>query len=121
MHFVILLFGFFVLSFACSGDCASCHTNLDYKRDKRHMPMQECKTCHTDEKMAKIDMGGCGQDCFACHNAQKLMSPVLSDAHQVIKECRECHQNLHLFDAQKLFSTPQKLKEGIFKNLPQLP
>lgn len=121
MRFVALWVGFCAFLLACSGDCASCHANLDYTKDKRHMPMLECKTCHTDEKMAEIDMGGCGQDCFACHNAQKLLKPELSSAHQVIKECMECHQNLDVFGAKKLFNPPQKLKEGIFKNLPQLP
>lgn len=121
MRFILSLLGFCGLLFACSGDCMSCHSNLDYVKDEYHMPMQECKICHTDEKMEKIDMGGCGQDCFACHNVQKLFTLELSSAHQVIKECIECHEKLRLFDVKKLFGPPQKLKEGIFKNLPQLP
>lgn len=122
MRFVIVALAFWSLLFACSGDCVSCHAGLDYVRDKRHAPMRECKSCHTDEKMAKIDMGGCGQDCFACHNAQKLMSSDLFDEHRVLQECIECHDDkLYLFDARKLFSPPQQIKEGIFKNLPQLP
>ena len=108
MRLVIFLVIFSKIAFSCAGDCASCHTNLDYKNDKRHSSMQECKNCHTDEKMAKIDMGGCGQDCFACHNAQKLMTPELLKSHKIIKECIECHTKLTPFN-QNLFPKSPKI------------
>lgn len=90
---------FFLISvqfgFACSGDCASCHYQIDYKNDSRHSPMLECKTCHTDEKMAQINMGDtCGQDCFACHDSKKLNNPALASSHSMIKNCISCHQNI---------------------------
>ncbi|WP_084340130.1 hypothetical protein [Helicobacter pametensis] len=103
-------FGIFCLLiiavWACQGDCASCHTTLDYKHDFRHQPMQECKNCHTEEKMSQIDMGACGQDCFACHDAQKLLKPELSEAHKVIQQCINCHTSLNPLD----FSAPLQLK-----------
>lgn len=80
---------------ACSGDCASCHYNIDYKNDSRHSPMLECKSCHSDEKMAQINMGDtCGQDCFACHDSKKLSDPTLASSHSMIKNCISCHQNI---------------------------
>ncbi|MDO7253322.1 hypothetical protein [Helicobacter cappadocius] len=89
------LFAFIQLSFACSGDCASCHYKLDYKHDSRHSPMLGCKTCHTDEKMAQLNMGDtCGQDCFACHSADKLNNPALQSSHGMIRECISCHQDI---------------------------
>lgn len=91
--FAILLA--FSLGCSCTGDCASCHSTLDYKNDSRHAPMLECKTCHTQEKMAKLKMGDtCGADCFACHKPQKLESPELKPTHKVIQSCISCHQNL---------------------------
>ncbi len=78
----------------CTGDCKSCHQNLDYKNDIRHRPMLECKTCHTDEKMAQIDMGGCGEDCFSCHDVKKIQSPALAKEHSVIDACIQCHTQL---------------------------
>ncbi|PAF54038.1 hypothetical protein BKH42_03390 [Helicobacter sp. 13S00482-2] len=91
---IFFLFFFIQLSFACSGDCASCHYNLNYN-DKRHSPMLTCKNCHTDEKMAQLNMGDtCGQDCFACHDATKLNNPKLTSSHQMIKECISCHQDI---------------------------
>ncbi|MCX2716172.1 hypothetical protein OQH61_00255 [Helicobacter sp. MIT 21-1697] len=79
---------------ACTGDCKSCHQNLDYKNDIRHRPMLECKTCHTDEKMAQIDMGSCGEDCFSCHDAKKIQSPSLAKEHRAINACIQCHTQL---------------------------
>lgn len=88
------LFGL-AIAYGCTGDCASCHTQLDYKQDPRHAPMLECKSCHTEEKMASIPMGDiCGSDCFACHNAQKLQTQKLAPDHQIINTCISCHKNL---------------------------
>ncbi|MCE3047729.1 hypothetical protein [Helicobacter kayseriensis] len=103
MRFIFVFLISFLLSWACQGDCASCHAKLDYKNDQRHIPMTECKSCHTDEKMAQIDMGGCGQDCFACHQSQKLLTPPLSQAHQVIRQCIDCHTKINPLDFKHPF------------------
>lgn len=80
---------------SCSGDCMSCHSGLDFKNDKRHIPMTTCKTCHTEEKMASIQMGGgCGQDCFACHDIGKIRAPHLKNSHKIIDSCISCHKGL---------------------------
>ena len=93
--FFLTLFSAFL--FSCTGDCASCHQNLDYKNDARHSSMAECKTCHTDEKMSKIDMGDvCGSDCFACHDADKLNSKVLQKDHGMINSCISCIRRLKI-------------------------
>lgn len=120
MRFILFIHLFFSMFWACEGDCASCHSNLDYKNDKRHKSMQECKTCHTSEKMAQIDMGGCGQDCFACHNTQKLLNPKLSKHHQVIQECINCHTNLSPFDSKNLFK-PKPLHNSPLQNILSTP
>lgn len=90
-YFVIFIFD---IMLCCTGDCKSCHQNLNYTSDIRHISMLSCKECHTDEKMAKIDMGGCGADCFACHDASKLKNPALSSSHKVIDSCMSCHNSL---------------------------
>lgn len=94
MRIIYLLITLCAGLIACTGDCRSCHQNLDYKNDARHAPMLECKSCHTDEKMASIDMGGCGEDCFACHDIQKIQSPALAKEHNVINSCMGCHAGL---------------------------
>ena len=82
------------VAWACTGDCKSCHSKLDYQNDIRHRPMLECKSCHTEEKMASIDMGGCGGDCFACHDIHKIQAPSLAREHYVINACIQCHTSL---------------------------
>ena len=81
--------------FACTGDCASCHQNLDYQKDKRHSAMLECKACHTQEKMKDIKMGNtCGSDCFECHDVKRLQKGALKSSHAVIADCISCHKDL---------------------------
>lgn len=116
IYFLIGVFS--SLLFACTGDCASCHANLDYKNDTRHQAMLQCKTCHTDEKMNAIaEMNGCGQDCFACHTPSKLQNPALSKEHGMIPQCIECHKGLQKnpFDPKNLFN-----QKSIFEQIPSL-
>ncbi|WP_104696849.1 MULTISPECIES: hypothetical protein [unclassified Helicobacter] len=110
MKYILSFIILFVSLYACTGDCASCHYNLDYKKDERHSPMLDCKTCHTKEKMSSINMGDtCGEDCFACHNAEKLQSKELKKAHGVIIDsCMQCHKNLVKETLDKSF-----MKQGI--------
>lgn len=78
---------------ACSGDCASCHYNLNYN-DMKHNIMLNCKTCHTDEKLSKLNMQeSCGQDCFACHNIDKINN-IKNKEHVALNNCIECHTSL---------------------------
>lgn len=80
---------------SCSGDCKSCHFNLDYKKDMRHKPMLACKSCHTDKAGNNAGAGvGCGQDCFVCHSVEKIRLPELRANHKVIDECINCHKGL---------------------------
>lgn len=116
MRALIFMVLFISMLFSCTGDCASCHTNLDYKNDERHKAMIECKNCHTEEKMGAIDMGSsCGRDCFACHSPSKLQNPALSKEHGMIPQCIQCHQELGKtpFDPKNLFD-----QKSIFEQIP---
>lgn len=88
---LVLLPSFYALA-SCSGDCRSCHFNLDYKKDARHKPMLECKSCHNTQS---TNTGtGCGQDCFVCHSVEKIRLPELKANHKVIDDCINCHKGL---------------------------
>lgn len=91
LFFIMLLM---VATFACSGDCASCHFSIDYK-DKRHKVMLDCKSCHTDAKLAKTPMdSSCGQDCFSCHSIKKI-NAVDNAEHRALSTCISCHTSLN--------------------------
>ncbi|ANV97330.1 hypothetical protein BBW65_00160 [Helicobacter enhydrae] len=121
MRYFVVLITFCACMWACEGDCASCHTTLDYQNDKRHQPMLECKKCHTPEQMEQIDMGGCGKDCFACHNAQKLNDPKLAQSHKQILKCIECHTKLDKFNLKQFFDPQIKpVEKSFFQELPKI-
>ncbi|RDU62095.1 hypothetical protein [Helicobacter sp. MIT 14-3879] len=83
------------IMFACSGDCTSCHFNIDYK-DSNHKIMLDCKICHTDEKLSKAQMrNSCGQDCFSCHNIEKINLVQIKE-HQALNTCISCHSNINV-------------------------
>ena len=79
------------LSWACSGDCLSCHPGLaaNILSDERHKPMLTCKACHMNEEAG---MSECGKDCFACHPIEKIDKSVAQ--HLVIEKCRNCHMKM---------------------------
>ncbi len=109
---VLLLFCAFLL--ACSGDCASCHQNIDFN-DKEHNIMLNCKICHTDEKLSQIQMqSGCGKDCFACHNVQKI-NRTKNKEHDALNNCISCHISLKNTLRNQLDNNTF-LKNNIFKS-----
>lgn len=90
----VLIFGIFFFlqwSWACSGDCLSCHPSLaeTILTDARHKPMLTCKRCHAEEEGG---MSECGKDCFSCHDIEKIDKSVRE--HDVIESCRNCHMNM---------------------------
>lgn len=93
LKIITMIFLLHTILFACSGDCASCHFNVDYN-DNIHNIMLNCRVCHTDEKLAKLQMqGSCGQDCFACHSIEKI-NLVKNDEHSALTNCVNCHISL---------------------------
>ncbi|RAX52478.1 hypothetical protein CCY99_07480 [Helicobacter sp. 16-1353] len=93
LHIFFIIIAFQITSFACSGDCTTCHFNVDYN-DKNHSVMLNCKVCHTDEKLAKLQMqSSCGQDCFACHSVEKI-NMVKNEEHIALTNCISCHISL---------------------------
>jgi hypothetical protein len=93
MYKLFLLTFFLITSFsyACSGDCLSCHPALakNILSDERHSPMLTCKACHMNEEAG---MSECGKDCFECHDIAKIDKTVKE--HDVIESCRECHMKM---------------------------
>ncbi|MCK9372764.1 MAG: hypothetical protein M0P91_06175 [Sulfuricurvum sp.] len=89
MKRILLILGWSIGVWACTGDCMTCHPALlkNIEHDSRHKAMQTCIRCHTanPEKMAD-----CGSDCFACHPVAKIEGIRVAE-HQVIRECRDCH------------------------------
>ncbi|MDE6886987.1 MAG: hypothetical protein K2P17_08145 [Helicobacteraceae bacterium] len=93
IFFILTLFYSIIL--ACSGDCTSCHSNVNYK-DNDHKIMLNCKTCHTDEKLARVQMqSSCGQDCFACHNIENI-NKIKNKEHLALNSCINCHNYITL-------------------------
>lgn len=86
-------FALFSALIACTGDCASCHFNIDFK-DSRHSVMLNCKVCHTDEKLKDTPMGNfCGQDCFECHDIRKINAMPIQE-HLALNTCISCHKKI---------------------------
>lgn len=94
---ILLTFSFISFSFACSGDCISCHPNLvkEGKLDSDHQILKECITCHkvTSDDLNK--MGSlCGQDCWDCHSVEKTQK-VVNPSHSSLSLCIDCHKKLN--------------------------
>lgn len=93
MKILMIILSLQIALFACSGDCASCHFNVDYN-DNEHNIMLNCKVCHTDEKLAQLRMqNSCGQDCFNCHSIEKI-NMINNKEHMALKNCISCHVSL---------------------------
>lgn len=104
MKYIVFFLFLSSFLFACSGDCRSCHSSLDYK-DSKHTIMLNCKTCHTDEKLARVQMqNSCGQDCFVCHSVKKINS-IQNLEHLALNECINCHSSLKNTLREKLNNT----------------
>lgn len=94
---IILFLSFCLYSYACSGDCMSCHPVLKESiKEKYHQVLTTCIACHTK---TPATMTECGGDCFTCHSQNKLIESNRIE-HQNLASCKECHIN----------------KEDLFKN-----
>ncbi len=111
-HFVIAL-TFVAFSWACSGDCLSCHPKLQATilGDPRHEPMLGCINCHREETSG---VDACGKDCFTCHPADKISQTIVE--HRVIPQCRECHLKIVApMDIAPVEPSSTQLKSFIFQ------
>lgn len=90
IKFFLMFFSLSLYSFACSGDCISCHPILKESiKEKHHEVLTSCITCHTK---APASMTECGGDCFACHSQNKLIKSNRIE-HQNLSSCKKCHIN----------------------------
>ena len=98
MKIVLFLFTFYFYSFACSGDCMSCHPILKESiKEKHHQILVSCVECHTKTPTTMVE---CGGDCFACHSQNKLIESNRVE-HQNLAFCKKCHIN-----KEDIFKTP---------------
>lgn len=94
---ILIILFLSLYSYACSGDCISCHPILKKSiKEKHHEVLTSCIACHTK---TPVTMTECGGDCFACHSQNKLIKSGRVE-HQNLSSCKKCHIN----------------KEDIFKN-----
>lgn len=85
----LLLFCFLLtISYACSGNCISCHKILKKSINKSHHKiLKECITCHNK---LPSSMSECGGDCFSCHSQNRLINSEYK-SHKKLKSCKKCH------------------------------
>lgn len=106
----------FIIVYACTSDCVSCHPNLDIENDIRHTPLATCVTCHPPESLKNTDMGdiGCGTDCFQCHSVTKVTS---MEQHRVITECIGCHKNMTKYEFENQIKNLNDLNNHSLKSI----
>lgn len=93
MKILVALFTIYISIFACSGDCESCHFNIDYK-DEKHKIMLDCKVCHTESRLnSQMKMASCGQDCFECHDIRTINKVSIKE-HIALNTCISCHTKI---------------------------
>lgn len=98
MKIFILIFTLYFHSFACSGDCMSCHATLKNSiNEEHHKVLTSCIACHTKTPTTMVE---CGGDCFACHSQNKLIQSDRME-HQNLASCKKCHIN-----KEDIFKTP---------------
>ncbi|MGE4462985.1 MAG: hypothetical protein AB7D49_11175 [Arcobacter sp.] len=98
MKIFILIFTLYFHSFACSGDCMSCHATLKNSiNEEHHKVLTSCIACHTKTPTTMVE---CGGDCFACHSQNKLIQSNRME-HQNLASCKKCHIN-----KEDIFKTP---------------
>ncbi|WP_041654786.1 hypothetical protein [Arcobacter sp. L] len=98
MKIFILIFTLYFYSFACSGDCMSCHATLKNSiNEEHHKILTSCIACHTKTPTTMVE---CGGDCFACHSQNKLIQSNRME-HQNLASCKKCHIN-----KEDIFKTP---------------
>ncbi|MCX6073684.1 MAG: hypothetical protein NTY39_05115 [Campylobacterales bacterium] len=92
MKWIVIMIGFTISGWSCTGDCMTCHPALlkTINTDLRHKSMLTCIKCHSADP---AKMGDCGSDCFACHPIAKIEGARVAE-HTVIRECRDCHMKL---------------------------
>jgi len=98
-------------TFACTGDCLTCHPKLvpTINEDLRHKPMLTCINCHSADPNS---MAECGNDCFGCHSMEKINKPNVRE-HDVIQGCRDCHVGL----TEEIMSVPPTTGQSYQKPL----
>ena len=110
MKALFLLFFIYLNSFACTGDCFSCHPSLlkNIDNDNRHIQMKGCINCHRADPES---MAECGADCYSCHSVEKMEKQVKE--HAVIRACRDCHMKLkeELLSGAKTQSKQKSIKD----------
>ena len=114
MRIFLVIAVFLQLSWACSGDCLSCHPKLKATilTDKRHSPMLTCIACHKEETSGQ---SACGNDCFSCHPIDKI-DPSVKE-HKVINDCRNCHMKMPKQLQKQLKKPQQRSKETSLEDL----
>ena len=106
---LILFLSFCLYTYACSGDCMSCHPVLKESiKEKHHEILVTCISCHTK---TPDTMTQCGGDCFACHSQNKLIESNRIE-HQNLASCKECHIN-----KEDLFNYPAINNNSTLMNL----
>jgi len=97
--FFLLILGL-SLSFACSGDCITCHKALKKQiNTPEHEILKTCLKCH--QKLGKQISSACGGDCFSCHSKKALLDKTNISAHSELVTCNKCH-----FDKEEIFNSP---------------
>ena len=90
LKIIIISLFFITFTYACSGDCLSCHPALKKSiNNKYHKILKTCITCHNTLPEA---MTTCGGDCFSCHSQNELIKSNLKE-HQQLDSCKQCHIN----------------------------
>lgn len=110
MKKIILWLAFCAIAFACSGDCASCHT---FTKDAEHTVLNECVSCHASITSEDAE---CGGNCFSCHSPARINKQIVE--HQTLEGCKNCHISSERGDfMNNLFNFDKSLDKTLEKAL----